>query len=164
MRLDAPVLLTEHHDLSTFDCGETSLNHWLRSRSLANQASGASRTFIACVERRVYAYYSLSSGSISSRIVAGRFRRNMPDPIPVVLLGRMGVDVTLKGQGIGRALIKDAGLRVSQAAGVIGIGGIIVHPLSEEARQFYLAVGFDECPGDSQVLAITLSDLLASIA
>lgn len=83
----------------------------------------------------------------------------MPEPIPVVLLGRLAVHRSLRGQGIGRALVRDAELRVIQVAETIGICGMLVHALSDEAREFYLRVGFEPSPIDPMMLMITLSDL-----
>jgi GNAT superfamily N-acetyltransferase len=159
MALSAPELLAENHDLTGFDSGEPSLDDWLRRRALANQASGASRTFVACEDNRVAGYYALASGAVTVAAVPGKFKRNMPNPIPVVLLGRLAVDREWQGKGVGRSLFRDAALRVSQAADVIGIRGIVVHALSEDARKFYLSLGFVECPGDPLVLVVTLGDL-----
>ena len=92
---------------------------------------------------------------------AGRLRRNMPDPIPVVLLGRLAVGSAYQKAGLGRALIRNAGLRVTQAAESIGIRGIVVHAISQEARAFYERMGFDPSPLDSMTLMIALSDLPA---
>ncbi|KDU06082.1 acetyltransferase family protein [Escherichia coli 3-267-03_S1_C2] len=83
----------------------------------------------------------------------------MPEPIPVVVLGRLAIDKSLQGQGIGRAMVRDAGLRVLQAAEVIGIRGMLVHALSDQAREFYLQVGFEPSPVDSMILMATLADL-----
>jgi GNAT superfamily N-acetyltransferase len=94
----------------------------------------------------------------------GKFKRNMPDPIPVVLLGRLAVDRAWQGQGVGRALFRDAALRVSQAADVVGIRGILVHALSDDARKFYRALGFVECPGEPLILVVTLRDLRDAIS
>src|SRR5271170_5109624 len=116
MTLSAPELLAEHHDLADFDSGEISLDDWLRKRALANQASGASRAFVACEQNRVVGYYALASGAVTLASAPGKFKRNMPDPIPVVLLGRLAVDRAWQGQGVGRALFRDAALRVAQAA------------------------------------------------
>ena len=87
-------------------------------------------------------------------------RRNMPDPIPVVVLGRLAVDKSLHGKGVGRALVRDAGLRVIQVAETIGIRGMLVHALSDEARDFYLRVGFEPSPMDPMMLMVTLRDLV----
>ena len=158
-RLLPPELLAEAHDLDEFNCGEASLDDWLRRRARANQASGASRTYVVCEGRRVVAYYALASGVVTVESAPGRFRRNLPNPIPVAVLARLAVDKDWKGQGIGRALFRDAAHRVAQAADVIGIRGIVVHAISEEAKSFYLALGFDASPREPMTLMVTLSDV-----
>jgi len=163
MALSAPALLAEHHDLSSFNSGEVSLDEWLQKRALANQVSGASRTFVICEENRVVGYYALASGAVTVASVPGKFKRNMPNPIPVVLLGRLAIDQTRQGQGIGRALFRDAALRVLHAADAIGIRGIVVHAISDDARKFYMALGFVECSGEPLVLVVTLQDLQAAL-
>jgi len=161
--LSAPVLLTDHHELEKFKCGEPSLDEWLKKRARANQASGASRVFVTCEGKRVAGYYSLSSSCVTNNVAPGRFRRNMPDPIPAVLLGRLAVDKPWHHKGVGRSLFRDAAMRVSQAAEAIGVRGIIVHAISDDARKFYLALGFSECPGESMTLVITLQDIRAAL-
>ena len=159
MTLSAPAPLADHHLLTDFDSGVPSLDDWLRKRARANQASGASRTFVLCEGDRVMAYYALASGAVRQPEAPTRFRRNMPDPIPVVVLGRLAIDRKLQGQGIGRALVRDALLRVIQASEAIGIRGVLVHALSDDARAFYLAVGFEASPLDSMTLMATMNDL-----
>ncbi len=161
MKLTVPMPLTEHHLTVGFSCGEDSLDQWLKQRSLKNQIQGASRTFVVCDGARVVAYYVLASGAVTSQGATGRFRRNMPDPIPVVVLGRLAVDLTLHGKGFGRSLVRDAGLRVIQAASAIGIRGMVVHALTDEAKAFYEKVGFESSPIDAHFLMIALSDLAA---
>jgi GNAT superfamily N-acetyltransferase len=163
LALSAPALLADHHELDRFECGELSLDEWLNKRARANQAGGGSRVFVTCEEQRVVGYYALSSSAIMPAITPGRFRRNMPDPIPVALLGRLAIDKRWQGQGIGRALFRDAALRVSHAAETIGIRGIAVHAISDEARKFYLALGFTECPGAAMTLVVTLQDVRAAL-
>lgn len=162
MNLAAPELLGPGHDVSSFNSGVDSLDHWLKRRALKNQATGASRTFVACRDNRVLAYYALASSSVTMDAASGRFRRNMPDPIPVAVLGRLAVDRECHGKGIGRALVRDAALRVLEAASVIGIRGIIVHALSDEAKLFYERVGFEPSPLDPMTLMVTLTDLSAT--
>lgn len=159
MSLESPSPISEHHQTISFDSGVPSLNEWLHRRALANQVSGASRTFVVCNNNRVVAYYALASGAINSSSSSGRFRRNMPDPIPVVVLGRLAVDLSFQGRGLGRALFRDAAQRVSYAADAIGIRGIIVPALSEQARSFYLALGFDPSPEEPMTLMISLADI-----
>jgi GNAT superfamily N-acetyltransferase len=159
--ISAPEPLTEAHEIDSFDSGEPVLDDWLRRRARANQTSGASRTFVACHAKRVVGYYALASGAIAQAIVPVKFPRNMPDPIPVVVLARLAVDRNHQGRGLGRAMFRDAALRVTQAADTIGIRGIVVHAISEEAQRFYVALGFDPCPPDGMTLVVTLRDLRA---
>lgn len=162
--ISAPEPLRAGHILTTFCCGVDSMDSWLKQRAMKNQVTGASRTFVCCDSNsKVMAYYSLASSAVTTNTAPGRFRRNMPDPIPVVVLGRLAVDSTLHSQGIGRALVRDAGLRVIQVAETIGIRGMLVHALSDEARDFYLRVGFEPSPMDPMLLMVTLGDLVGSV-
>lgn len=148
MTVSAPEPLTAHHRVEPFASGVESLDHWLKRRALKNQATGASRTFVACEDDRVVAYYALASSAVAVDATPGRFRRNMPDPIPVVVLGRLAVDQSLHGRGFGRALMQDAGKRILHAADTIGIRGLLVHALSADAKAFYERIGFELSPLD----------------
>lgn len=161
--ISAPVLLTAHHEVEAFASGVESLDTWLKRRAMKNQATGASRTFVACNGHRVIAYYALASSAVAVMEATGRFRRNMPDPIPVVVLGRLAVDQSFHGKGLGRALLRDAGHRVIQAADLIGVRGLLVQALSVEAKAFYEHIGFDASSLDPMILMITLADLKASL-
>jgi GNAT superfamily N-acetyltransferase len=157
-----PELLAAHHNIGDFSSGQVSFDDWLRRRARANQVSGATRTWVVCDDRRVIAYYALASGVAAVENAPGRFRRNMPDPIPVAVLARMAVDRDCQGKGIGRALFRDAALRILNAAETIGIRGIVVHAISEEAKSFYLALGFDPSPREPMILVVTLPDVRAA--
>lgn len=160
MNLVGPALLDTNHHLDAFQSGVDTLDYWLRHRARKNQASGASRTYVVCDASRVLAYYCLASGALcSEQSSSSRFNRNMPNPIPVVILGRLAVDRSLHGKGIGRGLVRDACLRVLQAADILGIRGIVVHALSLEAKSFYEKMGFDAAKNDPMMLMITLNDL-----
>lgn len=140
------------------------MDDWLRRRALANQASGASHTFVVCADDKVVAFYALAAGAVAVAATTGRFRRNMPDPIPVVILARLAVDRAYQGRGLGRALFRDAALRIVNAADAIGIRGVLVHAISEEARAFYIALGFDPSPLEPMTLMATLADIRAALA
>jgi GNAT superfamily N-acetyltransferase len=159
--LSALEPLGETHELADFDSGVASLDDWLKRRARGNQASGASRTFVVAQGRRVVAYYAIASDGIGVDSALGRFRRNMPNPIPVVLLGRQAIDRWWQGRGLGRALFRDCAGRVLQAADTIGIRGIVVHTVSEEAKAFYLALGFEVSPLDPMILIVTFGDIEA---
>jgi GNAT superfamily N-acetyltransferase len=161
--LSPPEPLTDPHIIESFVSGEASLDEWLKRRARANQASSASRTYVVSERENAVAYYALASGVIALGSVPGRFRRNMPDPIPVAVLARLAVDRTHQGRGLGRALFRDAARRVAQAADAIGIRGIVVHAISDEAKKFYLALGFDPCNSEPMTLVATLSDIRATL-
>ena len=162
MQFSAPELLTEAHVIADFSCGESSLDHWLQRRARANQISGVSRTFVVCVASRVVAFYALATSVIASSEATGRFRRNMPDPIPVVVLARLAIDQNHQGQGLRRALFQDAARRIIVASEVIGIRGLIVHAITESAKAFYLQLGMECSPIEPMMLMATLSDLKAA--
>jgi predicted N-acetyltransferase YhbS len=164
MTLSPAELLIDRHQTTSFNCGVPPLDDWLKRRARANQVSGASRTYVACEGDQVLGYYALAAGSVDVASAPGRFRRNMPDPVPVVILGRLAVDLSQRGKGLGRALVRDGGSRVLQAADVVGIRGILVHAVSDEARQFYEAVGFEPSPLDEMTLMMTLGDLRAALS
>jgi GNAT superfamily N-acetyltransferase len=156
-----PETLTSQHRLDDFESGEASLDNWLKRRALPNQANGASRTFVVPADDQVIAYYALAAASVELSKAPGRFRRNMPDPIPVALLGRLAVDRRYQGHGLGRALVGDCAARVSRAAEALGIRGIMVHAISQEAKRFYLATGFDPFPLEPMTLVVSLEDIRA---
>jgi GNAT superfamily N-acetyltransferase len=159
--LTAPEPLADAHDLAEFSSGVPSLDDWLKRRARANQASGATRTFVVADGSRVVGYYGIASGGIGLGGALGRFRRNMPDPIPVAVLGRLAVDQAWQGRGLGRALFRDCAGRITHAADSIGIRGIVVHAISVQTRAFYLAVGFEPSPLDPMTLMVTLGDVRA---
>ncbi len=159
--LEPPEPLADHHDIEYFRSGETSLDDWLKRRACANQLSGASRTYVLCDGKQVIGYYALASGVVTIESAPGRFRRNKPNPIPAVVLARLAVAHDWHRQGLGRSLFRDAARRVANAADAIGIRGIVVQAISEEARKFYLALGFDASPSEPMTLMVTLSDIRA---
>lgn len=156
MELQAPSLLTAAHVLTGFDSRVATLDDWLRRRALANQISGASRIYVvATMENRVVGYYALASGALAHVDAPGRIKRNMPDPIPMAVLGRLAIDRSMQGRGLGVALLQDAVLRVQQAASIMGIRGVLVHAISDEARAFYEHHGF--IPSMTNPLTLILS-------
>jgi GNAT superfamily N-acetyltransferase len=153
----APTPLTAEHNTSQFVCRHDSLSAWLSKRALANAASGASRTYVVCApERQVIGYYALSAGSIAAASVAGRLRRSMLDPLPVIVLGRLAVHTDRAGRGVGGSLLKDAVLRTIQASALIGVRALLCHAIDEEAMGFYLRHGFVSSPLDRLTLMLGL--------
>lgn len=160
MQAPRPIAVTDA--LDDFDCGEGTLNLWLKQRALQNEVSGASRTFVVEDEGRIIAYYTLTAGSVAHAVAPGKIRRNMPDPLPVAILGRLAVDKAFQSAGIGRDLLRDAVIRVVRAAETLGIRALLIHALSERARGFYERYGFQRSPFDEMTLMVTLPDLQAA--
>ncbi len=158
MGIDAPCPIAGAHHVASFDCGDATLNDWLRRRAIRNENSGASRTFVVCKDNTVIGYYALAVGAIARKETSGKVRRNMPDPIPVMVLGRLAVDVNWQGKQIGIGMLKDAIQRTLVVAEQAGIRALLVHALSEKARSFYLHWGFHQSPANDMTLMITLDE------
>jgi GNAT superfamily N-acetyltransferase len=156
--IGAPEKLAPQHDLTAFDSGEAVLDEWLRNRAFDNEAKGASRTYVVCSGKRVVGFYALAAGAITHEKTPGRVKRNMPDPVPVMLLGQLAVDRAFQGRGIGPGLLRDAVLRTVQAANIAGIRAILVPAISETAKRFYEAHGFIASPIDPLMLMITVAE------
>jgi ribosomal protein S18 acetylase RimI-like enzyme len=159
-----PEKLAAGHDLAAFDSGEPALDEWLRRRALQNEASGASRTYVVCAGQRVAGYYTLAAGSVTHAEVAGRIRRNMPAPVPVMVIGRLAVDREFQGRGIGSGLLRDAVLRTVQAAEIAGIRALLIHAKTGAAKKFYERHGFVSSPVDPLTVMITVAEAMAMLA
>jgi GNAT superfamily N-acetyltransferase len=162
--LKPPAPITADHELASFDSGESSLNEWLKKRAFKNHASGASRFFVLSAGADVIGYYSLSAGAISHEAAPKMMRRNMPNLLLVLLLGRLAVDKRYHNQGIGQALLRDAMLRAVNVAGDAGVFALLVHVLSDQAKQFYLSRGFVESPLQPMILYMTIETIRLILA
>lgn len=154
--LTAPTPLTIEHLLDGFECGEPALDEWLRRRALKNQANGASRTYVVCEGEAVVGYYCLSAGALGHAHAPSGLRRNRPDPVPVMVLGRLAIHREHQQRGIGTALLSDAIRRTLQAAQIAGMAALMVHALGESARRFYRSRGFIESPVQPMTLCLML--------
>jgi GNAT superfamily N-acetyltransferase len=154
-----PEHLTAEHDLAGFDCGVPELDDWLKRRALQNEASRASRTFVVVADGRVVGYYALATGAVAHRAATGRVRRNVPEPIPVMVLARLAVDREYQGSGLGTGLLRDALFRTLRAADIAGIRAVLLHAVSDDAKRFYLHHGFAESPVDPMTMMIALADV-----
>ena len=159
LQLSAPQPLSAAHSLDEFECGETALDEWLKRRAMANQSSGASRCFVAVNrDNHVLGYYALAAGAVSHQMTTSSVRRNMPDPVPVIVLGRLAVDRRAQGIKLGASLLQDAvnrALAVSQDAGV---RALLVHALNDRAKLFYEHYGFRVSPAHPMTLMLRLSN------
>lgn len=162
--ITAPEHLTAAHNVSAFDSGVPSLDDWLINRALANERTGASRTYVICAGVRVVGYYALATGGVAQVQAPGRVRRNMPDPVPVMILGRLAVDQKWQGRSLGSSLLRDAILRTLQAAEIAGIRAILVDAISDDAKRFYERNGFRVSPVDPMILMITVADAKEAVS
>ncbi|VBB41583.1 GCN5-related N-acetyltransferase [uncultured Desulfatiglans sp.] len=162
--INAPEPLAGNHDVLSFRSGEPSMDDWLKRRALANQSSGASRTYVITENDRVIGYYALAAGAVAALEAPSKVRRNMPDPIPVMVLGRLAVDEEWQGQGFGLDLLRDAILRTLQAAEIAGIRALLVHALHERAARFYEHAGFRLSPLLPLTYFLVLADAQKMIA
>ena len=155
--LSAPEPLADHHQLDGFDSGEPSLDDWLKRRALKNQVNGSSRTYVVCEGDAVIGYYCLAAGAIDHAEAPSAMKRNRPDPVPVLVLGRLAIHKDHHQKGIGTALLNDAIRRALRASKIAGVTAILVHALSEQARRFYLSRGFIESPVQTMTLCLMLA-------
>lgn len=162
--LNPPIVLTGAHDRKLFDCGVPALNDYLKQYALQNQKKHAARTYVATRGRRVIGYYSLAYGSVSVDEAPESVKAGLPKyPIPVILLARLAVDLTERGQGLGAALLRDALLRTVRAAEIAGLRAMIVHAKDDAAKLFYEKYGFESSPIDAHHLFLKISQILTSL-
>lgn len=158
-----PRPISEDDDAAMFDSGEPTLDDYLRKRALANHVAGASRCFVTCRDGRIVGYYALSTGAVTHTDCTGKFRRNMPDPIPVILLSRLAIDRKHQGCGLGENLLRDAVARSVQVSQDIGVRAILVHALHDQARNFYTRYQFEPSPTDPLHLMLLIKDARTSV-
>lgn len=158
--------LSAAHSVEAFDCGKEPLDRFLKRFALANQKAGSAQTYVVCrSDHRVVGYYSLCVGAVEHAEAPERVGKGLArHPIPVMLLARLAVDRSEQGQGLGKALLKDALLRTAQAADIAGIRALLVHAKDDEARAWYEALDFEPSPTDAYHLFLMLKDLRALLA
>lgn len=159
---DGPHALKPNHDISEFNSGEGELDEWLRGRARQAEATQTARTYVVtdAATGKVAGYYCLSAHAVArANIGGGRLGRNAPDPVPVILLGRLAVDATYQGHRLGSALLKDALLKTVSAARVIGARAMLVHIINDEVAGFYTRFGFRAVPADPRTLVLPLDRL-----
>lgn len=162
-RFSALVPLQALHDVSQFDCGKPPLTDWLRSRAVKSEGRSA-RTYVICTGNNLVAgYYSIATGSIVHEAVIANLRRNMPNPIPAMILARLAVDNAHQRQGIGSGLLKDALSRILAASKVVGARCVLVHPIDGDAELFYAGFGFLPLPGETRTLFLPVETIARAL-
>jgi GNAT superfamily N-acetyltransferase len=156
--LNEPERIRPDHELSSFDCGTAPLNDWLRKRALVNEGGG-SRTYVVTFGATVVGYFAIATGAVSHTVATGKVRRNMPNPVPAMVLGRLAVDHRWQGQGIGAGLLRDAVRLTFEAYEIAGIQALLVHAKDEDSKRFYLHHGFAASTIEPMTLMARLKDL-----
>ena len=156
--------LRREHDLSGFDCGNATLNDWLRKFAWTNQQADSAKTYVALDGDRAVGFYALTTGSVHRHESPQRIAKGLANhPIGVVLLARLAVDKSQQGKGLGKALLFDALSRIEEAADIVGVRAVLVHAIDDAARRFYLHFEFEESPVDPYQLLLLLKDLRKAI-
>lgn len=158
-----PEPISPAHDLSAFDCGNQDLNNWLKQRALACEGRSA-RTTVLCEGQRVTGYYCLATGSIEREsLSSAKLRKNLPDPIPIVVLGRLAVATNYKGRGFGKGLLRDAILKTITASEIAGVRALVVHAIDDAAANFYQKYGFIPSPLNMRTFLLPIETAKAAL-
>jgi GNAT superfamily N-acetyltransferase len=153
------------HPIEDFDCGREKLNRYLLRYAWSNQQAGAAQTYIGLAGDTVVGYHTLAVGQVSREQAPERLTKGLArHPVPIMLLARMAVDRRWQGQGVGKALLRDAMLRTLQAAEVAGIRAFAVHAKDETAKSFYERFDFIPSPTDPMHLFVLLKDARRIVA
>ncbi|UQB43469.1 GNAT family N-acetyltransferase [Thiomicrospira microaerophila] len=157
--MSAPAVLSDQHDLGSFCCGHDRLDYWLKREAMRNQKNHGSKTFVITCADQVVGYYALAAGSVERQEVSKTNARNMPDTIPVIMLGRLAMDKTMQG----KALLKDALFRSLNVANEIAVKAALVHAIYDQACRFYQNFGFKPLPGTERTLMLPISHIQAAL-
>ncbi|MEZ9921092.1 GNAT family N-acetyltransferase [Vibrio breoganii] len=165
MGIEKPRLLTVDDNTLSFSCGVESLDLWLKKQAIKSQKRGAAKTYVVMDSdaNKIVGYYAIAMGSVSRDIAFNTLSRNSPDPIPMVVLARLAVDVNYQGKSIAVGLLKDCILRSLGAMEIVGGAGILVHAIDEQAQSFYTKFGFKESHVDKLILMARICDLIQSL-
>lgn len=163
-QLSGPEPLTAAHDVRNFECGKQELTEWLRRYALQSHQAGAARVYVVHQTGRVVGYYALAAASVEPEEAPERVKKRLArHPIPVILLARLAVDISVQHQGLGAALLKDALRRTASAADEIGARAVLVHAKDDEAKAFYRHFDFEPSPTDPLHLFLLMKDLRAML-
>lgn len=163
--ISAPELLTEAHDVSPFSCGKPALDHWLKTRALANQRKGFTVVMVVHDSMRVVGFYGLAPSAVVPAAMPRSVRTGQPpDPVPCLMLGQLATDQAWAGRGIGSGLLKHALQRCVDGARLIGGRALLVHAVDDEAATFWRRRGFLASKDDPLVLFRAIADIEASLA
>jgi GNAT superfamily N-acetyltransferase len=157
--------LRRDHPVENFDCGREELNRYLVRYAWQNQQTGAAQTYVGIVGEIIVGYHSLAVASMTLEDAPERQTKGLAKhPVPVMLLARIATDHRRPGQGVAKALLRDAMQRTLRASEIALIGALAVHAKDEEARHFYEHFDFVPSPTDPLHLFVLLKDVRRMIA
>lgn len=164
-RLRAPAHLSAGHRVDSFDCGQPSLNDWIRDHARVSEGRTA-RTYVVCDGDDVVGYYCIASGSVERGALPGKMKRarGTPNQVPVAIIGRLARDLRYRGTGLGQDLLRDALLRIVDASETIGVRAILVHALDEAVAKFWANAEFQECPIGSHTFFMPIETAIDALA
>ncbi|WP_029408605.1 GNAT family N-acetyltransferase [Thiomicrorhabdus sp. Milos-T2] len=158
-KITEPTGLNAEHDISSFDCGYEALKEWLQEKALKNHRGDASRCFVICDNNKVVGYYAFSNGSVEHNETPGALKRNMPNPIPVLVMGRLAIDKNYQGQSFGKHLLKDCLLRSIAVSEHVAFKALMIHAIDEKAKEYYLNLGFAESPTNDLTVFLPMKQI-----
>jgi GNAT superfamily N-acetyltransferase len=161
-KLAPPVPISESHDRSRFACGKPDLDDWLKRHALTSEGRSA-RTYVVCSGATVVGYYCLATGAEKRDAMPKKIRQGNPDPVPLIIVGRLAVDSAFQGQGVGPGLLKDALIRAALASKIVGCRAVLVHAIDDRAVAFYSEAEFMEFPGGSRTMFLPIDTIAAAL-
>lgn len=159
--------LSGSHDRSAFDCGRAVLNGWLARTARQHQAKDVSQTFVAVdpvAPRRILGFYALSACEVETSELPGEISRRLPRRAGAVRLGRLAVDLSVQGQGLGELLLMDAIRRTCGVREQVGVFALFVDAKDNSAVAFYSRYGFVALPDAPRTLVLPLVRICQSLA
>lgn len=160
--ITAPAPISSEHEVDRFDCGKPPLNDWVKSKAAKSEGRSA-RCYVVCQGNTVIGYYCLSTGAVAHAGAPRSLRANLPDPTPVMVIGRLAVDKEFQGRDIGPGMLHDALNRILLASKSIGARAVIVHAIDDDAISFYVAHDFKSFPTDARTLWLPIDTIAKAL-
>lgn len=153
----------ERHDLREFSCGEASLDLWLREQAVSATARRTARSWVwVDDDGAIVGYYALAAHRVAREDVPNKIGRGGPVEIPAVLLARLALSESLRGDGLGAVLLADALERIVNATQTVAARLVVVDALHERVAKFYESLGFRRIP-NSLLLVQKVTDIEAAL-
>ena len=146
---------------ASFDCDEPTLTEWIKKHAWQSHNSGSARVYV-CLDptgNEVAAYYSLSSGAVLQGDVSARVAHGMPASVPILRIGRIGVDRRLKGQGVGRQLVLHAFENARDISEKTGVRAVVVESKPDAIKFYQKLQFFEQSPKIPELFYCMMKDI-----